>query len=175
MKNANWYGYVYPKNLEIMSLPKILTPDIADCAQFSLDEKGEYTFTSGYGITLKIDIEVSQKYVLGLLNSNLLNIFLRSISTPMQNGFFRYFSQYLEQLPIRTIDFSNAADVAKHDHMIALVENMLSLHQRLSAAGMPQEKEHLQRQIDQTDRQIDALVYELYGLTEEEIKIVEGR
>jgi len=32
----------------------------------------------------------------------------------------------------------------------------------------------LKRQIDSTDRQIDNLVYELYGLTEEEIKIVEG-
>ena len=38
----------------------------------------------------------------------------------------------------------------------------------------PQEKEMLKREIAATDRQIDALVYELYGLTEEEIRIVEG-
>ena len=37
------------------------------------------------------------------------------------------------------------------------------------------EKTALQRQIDATDRQIDQLVYELYGLTEEEIKVVEGK
>ncbi|MHB8846309.1 MAG: hypothetical protein ACYC7L_16365 [Nitrospirota bacterium] len=37
------------------------------------------------------------------------------------------------------------------------------------------EKTALQRQIDATDRQIDQLVYELYGLTEDEIKIVEGK
>ena len=43
-----------------------------------------------------------------------------------------------------------------------------------TAAKTPTEKTHLQRQIDSTDREIDRLVYELYGLTEEEIRIVEG-
>ena len=58
--------------------------------------------------------------------------------------------------------------------MVALVERMLDLHRRLAAAKAPPEKELLQRQIAATDEQIDRLVYELYGLTEEEIKIVEG-
>jgi hypothetical protein len=40
--------------------------------------------------------------------------------------------------------------------------------------GTPQEQEMVKREIESTDRQIDRLVYELYGLTEEEIKIVEG-
>jgi len=43
-----------------------------------------------------------------------------------------------------------------------------------TAATIPADKELYQRQIQATDRQIDALVYELYGLTEEEIEIVEG-
>jgi hypothetical protein len=47
-------------------------------------------------------------------------------------------------------------------------------HKHLSAAKTPQEQTMLQRQIDATDRQIDRLVYELYGLTDDEIKIVEG-
>ena len=54
-----------------------------------------------------------------------------------------------------------------------LVNRMLSLHQQLAAASTPPEVTHLQRQVETTDRQIDALVYELYELTPEEIKIVE--
>lgn len=46
---------------------------------------------------------------------------------------------------------------------------------QLAAARTPAEKTLFQRQIEATDQQIDALVYELYGLTEEEIKIVKGR
>ncbi len=45
---------------------------------------------------------------------------------------------------------------------------------RLGGGRTPQEQELVKREIESTDRQIDALVYELYGLTEEEIKIVEG-
>jgi type II restriction/modification system DNA methylase subunit YeeA len=58
--------------------------------------------------------------------------------------------------------------------MISLVDQMQSLHKKLQEARIPHEQTALQRQIEATDRQIDALVYELYGLTEEEIKIIEG-
>ncbi len=51
---------------------------------------------------------------------------------------------------------------------------MLSLYKQLPQAKTSQDKSFLQRWIEQTDRQIDRLVYELYGLTEEEIAIVEG-
>jgi hypothetical protein len=52
---------------------------------------------------------------------------------------------------------------------------MLDLNKKLHSANVPSEKEMLQRQIDATDRQIDKLVYELYGLTDEEIGIAEER
>ena len=51
---------------------------------------------------------------------------------------------------------------------------MLSLNKKLSEAKSPQAKEILQRQIEATDKQIDQLVYKLYDLTDEEIKIVES-
>jgi hypothetical protein len=60
--------------------------------------------------------------------------------------------------------------------MAALVEQTLALHQRLAAAKAPHEKSAasvLQKQIEVTDRQIDRLVYALYGLTEEEVRMVE--
>ncbi len=50
---------------------------------------------------------------------------------------------------------------------------MLELHQQLSAAKTPQEKTSLERQSTTADGQIDRLVYDLYGLTSEEIAIVE--
>jgi hypothetical protein len=51
---------------------------------------------------------------------------------------------------------------------------MLSLHKRLQAARTEQDKTLLQRQIAATDKEIDRLVYDLYGLTTDEIKLVEG-
>jgi hypothetical protein len=51
---------------------------------------------------------------------------------------------------------------------------MLEL-QKTPSARTPVEVERVRREIESTDRQIDSLVYELYGLSEDEIKIVEGR
>jgi hypothetical protein len=58
--------------------------------------------------------------------------------------------------------------------MVALVTQMLDLHKRLAAEGIPHEKAALQRRIEMTDRQIDGLVYDLYALRPEEITVVEG-
>jgi|WetSurMetagenome_2_1015567.scaffolds.fasta_scaffold00020_59 hypothetical protein len=86
---------------------------------------------------------------------------------------FNFSGVFLSKTPIRTIEQSNAADKSRHDQMVKLVEQMLSLNKQLSAARTPQEKTALERQIAATDKQIDQLVYDLYDLTPEEIEIVE--
>jgi hypothetical protein len=70
--------------------------------------------------------------------------------------------------------FDDPADAARHERMVGLVQRMLALHKQLAAASISADRTLYQRQIDATDRQIDALVYDLYGLTDEEIEIVEG-
>jgi hypothetical protein len=175
MRGAGWYGYVYPKNIDVMKSQKVLVPDIADRASFALDEGGEYAFTSGYGITLRSRVRESPKYILGLLNSKLLDFYLKSVSTTMRGGFFRYFTQFIERLPIRTINFSSAADKARHDKMVALVDRMLEMNKRKHSGKLaPSELDRLEREIASTDQQIDELVYELYGITEAERKAIEG-
>jgi len=176
MRGPQWYAYGRNQALEVMPLPKIFTPDIAIRPSFSLDETGEMFFTGGaaggYGILVLP--EYSREYVLGLLNSKLLEWMIKQLTTQMRGGYFSFESRFIRNLPIRPIYFSDLADKSRHDRMVELVERMLALHKKFSAAKLGHEKISLQRQIDATDRQIDALVYELYGLTEEEIRIVEA-
>jgi hypothetical protein len=82
--------------------------------------------------------------------------------------------RFIELLPIRTINFSDPTDRARYDNRVELVKRMLSLNKRLADARMPRDKTVLEQQIDVIDKQIDRLVYDLYGLTEEEIGMVEG-
>lgn len=174
MIGSEWYGYIYPKNIEIMTSKKILVPlDIARCASFAFDEGGQYAFTSGYGITLKESCPFSWHYLLGVLNSRLPDIYLKNISTTMRGGFFRYFTQFIEKLPIPSLAMSSGSDRIRQDRMTELVRTRLALGHLLIAIRTPSEKANVQHQIDFTDRQIDKLVYELYELTEEEIAIVE--
>jgi len=131
--------------------------------------------SGGFSITVDQNSGLSPKYVLGLLNSKLLFWQLQSISNLFRGGWITCTKQYVGTLPIRTIDFTDPADVARHDRMVALVERMLDLHRRVAAESVPHVKTALQRQIAATDREIDRLVYELYGLTEAEVGVVEGR
>jgi type I restriction-modification system DNA methylase subunit len=177
----DWYGYVYKKNHTRFKNPKLLVPSLATGSCFSADLDGKFYFVGsggggggGYGIILLPDIEIHYLYLLGILNSNLISQYLKTISTTFQHGYIALNRQYIEQLPIRAINFADPAEKDRHDRMVSLVEQMLALHKTLAAAKSPQEGELIQRQIASTDRQIDELVYRLYGLTEEEIRIVEG-
>jgi hypothetical protein len=173
MRGSNWYGYVYPKNLELMRSAKILVPDIADRASFALDEQGQYAFTSGYGITLKSSVAESAKYILGLLNSRVLDFYLKRVSTTMRGGFFRYFTQFIEQLPIRTINWRVSSERACHDRMVEMVEHMIDAKKMLASSLTDRDRSYYEHKCLTLDSQIDRLVYELYELTSEEIKVVE--
>jgi type I restriction-modification system DNA methylase subunit len=175
-----WYAYVYKKNHTLFGNPKLVVPSIATGSCFAADLSGTYYFVGsggggggGYGVTLSIGTQLSYLYLLGLLNSHLLSAYLKMVSTPFRGGYIALNRQYIEQLPIRTINFSDPTDVTRHDAMAKLVEQMLELHKRLASASIPADKTLCQRQIDATDQQIDGFVYELYGLTVEEIRIVE--
>jgi predicted type IV restriction endonuclease len=113
-------------------------------------------------------------YVLGLLNSRMLSwYFLAVHSVGRRDDFPKIVLKQTRELPFRPIDFSNPRDKAQHDRMAGLVGAMLSLQKRVADVKTEHQKTVVKRQIDATDRQIDRLVYELYGLTEEDIVIVE--
>jgi hypothetical protein len=80
---------------------------------------------------------------------------------------------YLVQIPIRAIDFAVPEEKARHDRIVALVERMLRFHQESPEPAHPEENENRLREIAATDAEIDSLVCELYGLTAEEIRILE--
>jgi adenine-specific DNA-methyltransferase len=61
----------------------------------------------------------------------------------------------------------------QREKLIHFVEQMLVLHKNLSLAQTPQEKERLKRQVEATNHAIDLLVYALYGLNDDEIRIID--
>ena len=114
-------------------------------------------------INLKPEASLDIRYVLGVLNSATVNEYFR-ISFPGNNHIA---SNQLYRLPLPE------PAKAQHDRMVSLVQRMLELHRKLAKPQAADEKKRLDREIKQTDDRIDCLVYELYGLTEKEIRIVE--
>jgi predicted nucleic acid-binding Zn-ribbon protein len=81
---------------------------------------------------------------------------------------------YISKLPIRTIDFSDSKDKACHDQITALADRMLTLNQNLDRARTDHERQLLTRQIQTVDNRIDQLVYQLYGLNDDEIRMIQS-
>jgi hypothetical protein len=152
--------------------PKLMLPDIAIRGNFTLDSDGKY-----YCANTAYIIGTADKYLLGILNSSLTTFCYRYISSTYRAGYLRFIYQYLERIPIRRIAFDNAADKQQHDDIVALVEEMLELQKEYADASREKlpRADTLKRKIDAVDAEIDAVVYRLYDLSEEEIRIVEGK
>jgi type I restriction-modification system DNA methylase subunit len=152
--------------------PKIIYPDISTSCRFCLDKDGYFGSNTTYFIP------GDDLYLLGILNSSVAQYYFTQVCAGLEGGgttYLRFFGQYIENFPVRPIDFSDPADKARHDKMVSLVERMLELHKQSTVVRSPLDKERVAREIESTDKSIDRLVYELYGLSEEEIRIVEGK
>jgi hypothetical protein len=126
-------------------------------------------------MVIRNDSMHSSKYLLGIINSRLLSFWFNTrIGKTVRKLFPQFKVRDLSRFPIRVINFEDPKDIAQHDKMVALVKRMLELYKKLAGATIPADRTLYRRQIEATDRQIDALVYELYGLTDEEIALVEG-
>lgn len=166
-KGEYWWELRACDYYDKFEMQKIFWPEIAGSVRFTFDVSGHYANNKTYMIPL------SDLYLLGLLNSSLLRLFIHSVSTDLQGNSFNFSAVFVERTPISVTDFSDPVDAARHDRIVSHVDQMLEQHKQLAAARTSFEKTALQRQIEATDKQIDRLVYELYGLTEEEILIVE--
>ena len=80
----------------------------------------------------------------------------------------------LLSLPIRTINFNNPGEKAIHDQVVGLVEKMIDAKKAVADARTDRDREFYERYCENLDRQIDDLVYQLYDISPEERKIIEG-
>jgi hypothetical protein len=114
------------------------------------------------------NLKINIPFTLGILNSRLLSwLYVNTSMIAQKDDFPQVHISALAALPIPKYDRS------RNDHLVKLVEQILGLQIQLQKAKTPHEKEALQREIIGTDKQIDQIVYQLYGLNAEEIKIVE--
>ena len=115
------------------------------------------------------DKKHSLKFIMAILNSKLINYWYCNKYKMPTIGLYE-----LHSIPFHTIDFSNPSEKSQHDKLVKLVDQMLDLNKKLQTAKLPQDQEIIQRQIIATDREIDNLVFDLYGLSGEERRVVLG-
>lgn len=155
----NWYAFGRSQAINLICKKKIFTPDIAPSPRFSCDEKAEYVFTSGvsggYGIVPENDDDF--KLLLALLNSKVASWFITKTSTQMRGGWYSFESRFIKNIPVPIICQTEKNRIEKVVSKITKIK-----------------KDDFVADTSALEAEIDQLVYQLYGLSEEEIKIVEG-
>jgi len=164
-----WYELQQPQfgYVEYLNQPKVIFPDISPECRFALDTENHFVSNTVYFIPITDCIPL-----LGLLNSRVAFFFFKQTCAALEGpgeAYLRFFGQYLEGFPV----CMPASGDPTHQHLVELVRIMLDLHKQLTSATTDHGRTVVRRQVAETDSEINRLVYRLYELTEEEIRIVE--
>jgi len=153
-----WYSLNWPRRKKLFEQPKILVRQTANRIIAAYDDKKWFCLKSGIIIQLPQDTQLNYLYLLGLLNSSLMNFIYTDLVHEEERIFPEVKPIQLFKLPIKVADEKAQIIVEK------LVAKIVSI-----------KKKNPQADTSELEAEIDKLVYQLYGLTEEEIKIVEGK
>jgi len=134
------------------------------------DDKQFFALNTLVVLTTKTPKIKSLKSMLGWFNSRCVDWYFTTFLKSSKRTFSEIQARQVAQLPFPKKLLEDGVASSKID---GAVDTMLALHKRLSAEQTPSKREQIQREIDAIDRQIDQLVYQLYGLTDDEIRIVE--
>ncbi|HYM19793.1 MAG TPA: TaqI-like C-terminal specificity domain-containing protein [Candidatus Kapabacteria bacterium] len=162
------------RDSRIFDSPKIVIRQTSDKLIGCCDYDGYISRHSTHCILVE-NTSLDLKYILGLFNSRMMNFYYQSLIPETGKAFAEVKAVYVKSLPFRNLDLANPGDKHRHDEVVNLVDQILEAKKRLATARSESERTQLERKCEYLDAEIDKRVYELYGLTEEEIAVVEGR
>jgi hypothetical protein len=160
-----------PKEFAWFEGPRLLLRRLVNRKQRLMATFAQDTFVTNKNLysVLPANGRVNLRVVLGVLNSRLISyLYINQVTQATKDDFPQVTIKDVLALPFPELDG------AQHDRMVSHVQRALDLHQKMQATTGEAARGRLLREINVIDEQIDQLVYELYGLTKDEIRIVEG-
>ena len=175
---GDWLGA--PREKRFFTNPRILVRQIVSgnplriYASYTEDEI--YNTQSIFNIVAKTNSGINLKYLLALLNSNLMNFYHGNKYLDLSKNLFqKILIQNCKKFPIKIIDDKNKAEKSLHDEIAKLAEHLLILNEDKADAKLQSKINQMESHIDYCEDKINEIIYQLYGLTAKEIKIVEGK
>ena len=163
LRIGKWWVLFVAKRREILESHKIVCPQRSETNCFAFNEGDFYASKDVYYITVK-NQKFNLKYILAMLNSTLIFHWLYH-KGKRKGNYLELYQRPLSEIPIKEISPNlQQAFVEYVDKILAITKD----------EDYPNNADK-QARVKELERQIDQLVYELYGLTEEEIAVVEGR
>jgi len=148
--------------------PKIIYPNILKKPEFTFDENNWYTNQKCFIISL------NDKYLLGILNCKLTHYLFDKLLPKLRGGFYEPSYVIFRNFPIKKIDVNNQDEIKAHDEIEKIVIELLQINKERSEFTLQTKIDQINSKINYLEYRINELAYQLYGLSEEEIKIVEA-
>jgi uncharacterized protein YaaR (DUF327 family) len=168
-KLYDWYRLERPRKKEIFdAIEKIVVPYRAESNKFAYDDSQYFNDGGDIRVIVITDTTFTTKYVLAILNSKLMNWFYGFIGKPKGKS-REYFNEPLAKIPIKKSMNKNT-----NDQIIAMVDSIMDSLKAYHGSNLQTEKDKYYKKIEYLYSKLDSLVYRLYDLTPDEIKIVEG-
>jgi len=153
---------------------KIIIRQTSDHLNATLDNRQFIVRDNLYTIVSK-NPSCDLKYILGLLNSSFLNWYYQNILNPEKGEALAQVKRgHIANLPIKTIDPSHKNEIESEKEIITLVEQLLELNMKIKNENLESNISPIKSRIEYCESRINEIVYILYGLTKDEINILNG-
>jgi len=118
--------------------------------------------------------DLNSKFILAILNSKLISWFTYIFVFGKAIRTMHFDNPTTSRIPMPSVDLTKKSDKEVHDKLVKLVDNIIAINKKLVGENNPNTKEILERQVRALDGEIDRLVYGLYGLSNNEIRIIKN-
>ncbi len=172
MNSTKWYEFSRKQNFECQKMCKILVPGLATKARYTLADDNIFIDQGSYGIILNSKHKRFEKFILGLLNSSLLDYIFKSGSGTLSGGYYSYQTKYLKDLPIRLPNLKDKNQKIIFDTVIKNVDLLISLYKDLGQTTLQSKMEQIESKIDFYEDKINDIVFDFYGLSNDEKDVI---
>jgi type I restriction-modification system DNA methylase subunit len=173
-----WYRYGRSQSLtKFDGQPKLIWSVLSLDARYAYDN-GNILFTGGgngpyYALRQEPSYSYSLFYVQAILHHPVFEAMIYSGAVRVRGDYSSRGKQFIADIPIRRIDFESKGDRKRYERVIELVQQLIAVTAQLSAAKLPRARQLLERQSNLLKRQINERITELYGIGEDDLRLVE--
>lgn len=171
----NWFAFGRSQSLRrFLAGEHLVWPVLSTSSNYVYDND-MVVFTGGgngpfYGIEKKATSQESIFYIQAILNHWLMELLVKSRASTFRGDYYSHGKQFIATLPIYKIDFENPTEVAKHQQIVEMVQNIMQLKEQLASAPNAARRTVLEHSITAINAELNGLIDELYQVEPQEVE-----
>ena len=171
----NWFAFGRSQSLKrFLTGEHLVWPVLSTSSNYVYDND-KVVFTGGgngpfYGIEKKATSQKSIFYIQAILNHWLMELLVKSRASTFRGDYYSHGKQFIATLPIYKIDFENPAEVANHNQIVEMVQNIMQLKEQLVSAHNAARRTVLEHSITAINAELNSAINELYQVESQEVE-----